>query len=468
MDDIITKNINLFTGYPEKLITIKEEFHDFIEKKFTTSARTIITTGHQVELFHPGIIAKELYAAKLAKETGGIALSLVLDHDPVELFFQFPVITEKPEQEPEIRKQYFPIGVQFYSGDQENQFQIKSGEFIKTLSLTADSLKPFYTPDDFQLLQRQITNAETLLPETNNFTDLIVSMRRQDLIQVGANLHFLKISEVVQSKPWQEFTRLLLEKQQIFSEVFNKALHDYRKIHHIKNHAQPIPDLTPKELPFWIENHERIANPEFSGSTPRKLRSRYRRKLFTDQYTGQVLLPRAVTLSLFFRWIGSDLFIHGTGGGRYDQITNQIGTHFFQAPPPEFKIITNTLSLPIDHLEKYKKIKYSQNIQQWNKKKREFWFNPEKQLPPDQPLRVEIEQTITELTVSSGSRKNIHENLEKLRSQARQLLQSRFQLMEGQKEKITRQSVARKVLNDRTFPYFFYGVNSLREPSPEE
>src|SRR5690606_31457767 len=41
----------------------------------------LVVTGHQAELFHPGVWLKNFYAAKVARECGGTAINLIIDSD---------------------------------------------------------------------------------------------------------------------------------------------------------------------------------------------------------------------------------------------------------------------------------------------------------------------------------------------------------------------------------------------------
>ena len=56
---------------------------------------------------------------------------------------------------------------------------------------------------------------------------------------------------------------------------------------------------------------------------------------------------RALTTTLFARLVLSDLFLHGIGGAKYDQVTDQIVRLFFGFEPPEFATVSATLRLPI-------------------------------------------------------------------------------------------------------------------------
>jgi hypothetical protein len=58
------------------------------------------------------------------------------------------------------------------------------------------------------------------------------------------------------------------------------------------------------------------------------------------------LSPRALTLTMFLRLFVADQFVHGIGGGRYDQVTDDVIRNFFNMEPPHFAVTTATLYFP--------------------------------------------------------------------------------------------------------------------------
>jgi hypothetical protein len=58
------------------------------------------------------------------------------------------------------------------------------------------------------------------------------------------------------------------------------------------------------------------------------------------------ITPRALTLTLFFRLLIVDQFIHGIGGARYDRVTDAVINDFFGLTPPRFCVTTATLLPP--------------------------------------------------------------------------------------------------------------------------
>ncbi len=50
---------------------------------------------------------------------------------------------------------------------------------------------------------------------------------------------------------------------------------------------------------------------------------------------------------MFARLVLSDVFIHGIGGAKYDQLTDAIVRRFFGVEPPGYLVATATLKLPL-------------------------------------------------------------------------------------------------------------------------
>jgi len=62
---------------------------------------------------------------------------------------------------------------------------------------------------------------------------------------------------------------------------------------------------------------------------------------------GICIRPRALTNTLFLRLFLSDLFIHGIGGGKYDQITDLIGEDLYGVRLPAYAVFSQTTLLPV-------------------------------------------------------------------------------------------------------------------------
>jgi hypothetical protein len=57
--------------------------------------------------------------------------------------------------------------------------------------------------------------------------------------------------------------------------------------------------------------------------------------------------PKALALTLFTRLLVADFFIHGVGGGRYDQVTDEVIRRYLGVEPPAFAVASLTMYLPL-------------------------------------------------------------------------------------------------------------------------
>src|SRR5262249_57288337 len=100
-------------------------------------------------------------------------------------------------------------------------------------------------------------------------------------------------------------------------EVYNAAIRAYREANHVRSENHPAPALAEGEAPFWVRTAARRREHATATSDVKQLR------------------PRALTLTLFARVCLGDYFIHGIGGGEYDEGTDAIiRAYFCLAPPP--------------------------------------------------------------------------------------------------------------------------------------
>jgi hypothetical protein len=63
---------------------------------------------------------------------------------------------------------------------------------------------------------------------------------------------------------------------------------------------------------------------------------------------GVKIRSRAMITTLWARLALGDLFLHGIGGAKYDQVTDLLIERFFGLSPPGFMVLSATLLLPIE------------------------------------------------------------------------------------------------------------------------
>jgi phage-related protein len=170
-----------------------------------------------------------------------------------------------------------------------------------------------------------------------------------------------RVSFACRLSGWFEFLNILLSRSVEFHSVYNSALAEYRTINHIHSRSHPVPDLIEEddwlEMPFWIWD----ARPQRRRLFARKLADSWEvtdragLRLKKEQVWEQAIQlpdirirPRALITTMYARLVLSDLFIHGIGGAKYDEVTDAIIRRFFNIEPPRYVTATATVRLPLE------------------------------------------------------------------------------------------------------------------------
>lgn len=318
----------------------------------------LFVTGHQPQLSHPGVWAKNMAVAELARRGGGIGLNLIVDNDltgPQSIRVpagprEEPRFAEIPFDEPQPLSPWEEIHVR-----DKTQFREFAGRVEE--ALRDWNIHPLLTaawPGAIETLSRSEETAVCL-------TACRVSQERRFGI---FNLE-LPVSELCRTEPFLAFvSHCCRHREQLFG-AYNRAVAAYRQQYGIRNARHPVPDLERRgdllELPFWFwRPGDRDRRRVFVGSTGAEI------DLYADsqplarlgspqtdvavlaelQQTGR-LRTRALTTTLFARLCLGDLFIHGIGGAKYDEVTDALITSLFEIPAPAFLTVTATLHLPL-------------------------------------------------------------------------------------------------------------------------
>lgn len=318
--------------------------------------RFLIATGHQAELYHPGVWAKNAMIHALAKRLGGVALHVSVDTDsPKHLAVRWPggalPVTDDPALVTAKWTGLINGPSPTHVGDLETAFEAAAGGwgFRPASGAVFDSL-------------RRSSLDPTPLPNA-----LLAACHELDW-SLGLRYSALTLSPVLQSDAYLALAHHIAARAAEFATAYNRALAAYRFEQKIQSSTRPMPDLEVApdkiELPFWLDDltegaRERAA--VHRAGTGWQLR--FKNEAFDfdptlDAYaaasklrvflrTGQRRLgPRALTLTLFMRLLLADQFVHGIGGGRYDQITDRLIASHFGLAAPAFSVTTATMFFP--------------------------------------------------------------------------------------------------------------------------
>src|SRR5262249_26691973 len=138
------------------------------------------------------------------------------------------------------------------------------------------------------------------------------AMRRRHEREWGCDNLELPVSRLAGTRAFGRFVAHIVTDLPRFHLAYNGAIRAYREANRIEHKLHPAPEIERRgqsfEAPFWFPRN---------GS---------RGKEFVPT-AGEVhppapVRPRALTLTLFARVCLGDFFIHGIGGGKYDEVTD--------------------------------------------------------------------------------------------------------------------------------------------------
>jgi len=324
----------------------------------------ILLAGHQPELFHPGVWFKNFALGNLARRHQATAVNLVIDSDTVKsASLAVPGGTlEDP------RREAIPLDRPEPVVPYEER-RVVDGELLADFGRRAEEqlapLVPQPLVRDYwpMVLQRR--------QQTDRLGYCLAQARHQIEGRWGLRTLEVPQSWVCQSEPFRWFVVHLAAEAARFREVHNRAVEEYRRANRIRSAAHPVPDLVQDgpwvELPLWI----------WTAQSPQ------RRRLFVCREQGGLAMSDRQGLELRFPWGGprdaaaaadaladwdrqgvrirsralvttlwarlalGDLFLHGIGGAKYDQVTDRLIERFLGLQPPGILVLSATLYLPV-------------------------------------------------------------------------------------------------------------------------
>jgi hypothetical protein len=328
--------------------------------------RPLIVTGHQPELFHPGVWIKNFAAAGIANKHGGVALNLIVDNDiPKATSIAVPATVDDAIRVARVEFDRWGGDSPFEDSVVLEEEQFATFADRVRANLSAQVVSPLL--DDYwpRVLKRR-SEART------HGLRFSLARREQEAAWGVTNLE-IPMSEVCQTSGFYWFVSHLLAQLPRFVLLHNDALRDYRAIHGIKSKNHPVAALANEgewlEAPFWVW---RVGQPR---RRPLLVRQRPREMDLRIAGENEVLIQlplapdreaccaverlheleehsvrlrtRALTTTLFARFLLGDLFIHGIGGAKYDELGDEVARQFFGIEPPGFLTVSMTLWLEL-------------------------------------------------------------------------------------------------------------------------
>jgi hypothetical protein len=173
------------------------------------------------------------------------------------------------------------------------------------------------------------------------------------------------------------------------------------------------------------------------------------------------LRPRALLTTMFARLVLSDLFIHGIGGAKYDELTDAIAYRLWGVAPPEHIVATATLKLPVAHAP----VDGAQ-ITAVENRLRELRYHPERYLDADasdeaRRLVDEKRQWLAHDVpgTASGTR---HRELVRINQTLFALLHARHAALIAQRNELRAHARRQTILAARDYAFCLFPAETLR------
>jgi len=321
----------------------------------------LLLAGHQTEMFHPGVWFKNAVLSRAAQSVGGLGVNILIDADsPKTAAIRVPTVVDGRVTAFAISPDRTETGLPYeelFVRDWDCFSSFGERTYRRISHLVPTTMVREY----WDLVQNRAAEIRQLawsVAQARHLTEQKWGWRTLEIPQ----------SSVCDLPSFAEFAALIWNQAEAFADVHNRMLALYRRIHKIRTEARPVPNLRRhgdwQETPFWI----------WSADQPRRRRMLVRRMdhciqisdgtatlacVKADDFVGAAsvwadlrrqgikIRGRALITTMWARMILGDMFIHGIGGAKYDQVTDAIIQDFFGIRPPTFAVASATLQLPV-------------------------------------------------------------------------------------------------------------------------
>lgn len=324
---------------------------------------TLILSGHQPELFHPGVWFKNFALDDFAREHGASAIHLLIDNDLCRgTTVRVPTGTIAAPH-----RSVVPLDAPGAVIPYEERVILDPQVFVNFGRRVLATVGQIVAKPLVSSLWAHATKAA----EQPRSLGQVVSIARHQIEQAwGLETLEVPFSTVCDTPMFRRFFLATLRRLGDFHKIYNDALWQFRRVYGIRSASHPVPELRSRdgwlETPFWCwTSADPIRRPLFGRHVGANLQLRSAeneysleletegdvsaavKKLAAARERGFKIRPRALLTTMYARLFLSDLFLHGIGGAKYDELTDEIIRQFWQLEPPKFVTLTATVPLPV-------------------------------------------------------------------------------------------------------------------------
>ncbi len=444
----------------------------------------IFLSGHQPEIFHSGVWFKNSVLSKIALCHHGLAINLLIDHDLAKHHsIKVPAIDAQ-------------VGLSLKSITFAEIERALPWEMIDHQRANIDK----HFPEAVELASHGLLTEKPLLGEYwrdmlaslnvgNRLGESLAIARHQSELRAGWRTLELPLSQLCDTWEFGSFVAEILARHREVTAAYNGARGVYRRHHHIRNAVHPVPPLNVEfaddiewiETPFWI----------FSDNYPDRMplwlarigerwcltdrnNIRYQLQDLIDcrmqssdweaiKLGGIKIRPRALMTTTFLRLFAADLFLHGIGGGKYDQVTDLIIKQLWGIEPRPFLVATCSLYLPM-------KVGLEEElvgVATQKRKLRKMRFSPERFLTNEQNTRPDLATLVEEkgkllaAIPPRGEKRMWHERMQQINAELFSQIQPALDNQFIEYERALAAERLQKILNSREYAFVLFDRDSV-------
>ena len=450
------------------------------------SCERLIVAGHQPQMFHPGVWLKNFALDRLARQLEATAVNLLIDNDLVRY-----AAVNAPAGSVQQPRQVQVVFDEASAAVPYEERQILDRDLWTSFGgRLREQVEPFVS---HPLIEEYWPRAIAASLSQSNLGRALAEARHQLEGAWGLKTLELPLSHMAESESFELFAAHLLLEAPRFAEIHNQALAEYRQAHRIRNGAHPVSDLAVQggwiEAPLWV----------WSQADPRRRRLFVRqvgealeltdREGFTQRIPlqpgatagkllaagladlrkeGMKFRPRALITTMFARLLAGDLFLHGIGGAKYDELTDRIIGQFFDLRPPAYVTLTATALLPLSLPDVAE-----EDLRRVDGQLRELRYHPEKfakdQLSsfPLQGDKQQVSQLIAEKAqwvareLPRGSRRPRHQAISEINKSLQPYVDPLREQLQNERAFLDKELSRRQVLASREYPFCIYPAQPL-------
>ncbi|QDS91630.1 hypothetical protein FF011L_03610 [Roseimaritima multifibrata] len=437
---------------------------------------SILLAGHQPQLFHPGVWFKNFALSKLGHSLSATPINLVVDND-----LRGSGSVRVPAEGPDGRIQAASIAYDDPGASVPfEQHRIANRQLFNSFDeRLAAAVAPWVdSPCVFEMWKHARKAAE----RCENTGCALASARHAVEGELGLQTLELPLSVACRSRSFAAFLIGLVGDLPRLHACYNDSVLEYRAAHGIRSQAHPVPllgesdgwleaplwlygDDAPERRQVWVKQQGDLlylsdlqgvtVSIDYDPESPEMADQLYRL-----QSANFKLRPRALVTTMYSRLILGDLFLHGIGGGKYDQLGDRIMGRFFEITPPSFMVMSATVWLP-----RIGEAADSESVTRLQRMIRDTRFNPQRFFPgADRPEELLAEHRALLANVPTGAEKSEwHRRLMDVNTKLSAMLDSVRSRLAAQQREAQEHSRQWNVLASREIPFCAYPLEMLDE-----